>query len=55
MDDESLNPSTMLTAIALYSASAKDLNAMDCFLDFHDMRESPKKMQQSVVDLLVSM
>ena len=40
--------------MALYSASAEDLENIDCFLDFHEIRESPKKMQKLVVDLLVS-
>ena len=34
-----------LTAIALYSASVDDLENMDCFLDFREIRDSPKKTQ----------
>ncbi len=41
-------------AIALYSASAEDLDTVVCFLDLHDTREFPKKMQYPVVDLRVS-
>ena len=40
--------------MALYSTSAEDLETMNCFLDFHEIRESPKKIQYPVVDLLVS-
>jgi hypothetical protein len=41
-------------AMALYSASAEDLETMDYFLERHEMRESPKKMQKPVTDLRVS-
>ena len=47
--------SQTITAIALYFASAKDLDTIDYFLDFQEIRESPKNMQYLVVDLLVSM
>ena len=40
--------------MALYSTSTEDLETMDCFLNFHEIRESPKKTQYPVVDLLVS-
>ena len=40
--------------MVLYSASAEDLETMDCLLDFHEIRESPKKIQYPVVDHLVS-
>ena len=40
--------------MALYFASAEDLETIDCFLDFHEIRESPKKMQKLVANLLVS-
>ena len=40
--------------MALYSASTEDLETMNCFLDFHEIRESPKKTQYPMVDLLVS-
>ena len=42
------------TAIALYSASADDLDIVVCFLDFQDINDSPKKMQYPVTDFLVS-
>lgn len=42
-------------ARAWYSASAEDLDMVACFLDHHDINESPKKMQKPVVDFLVSM
>ena len=41
-------------AIVLYSASVEDLDTVVCFLDLHDTREFPKKMQYPVVDLHVS-
>ena len=40
--------------MALYSASTENLEITDCFLDFHEIKESPKKTQYPVVDLLVS-
>ena len=40
--------------MALYSASTENLETTDCFLDFHEIKESPKKTQYPVVDLLVS-
>ena len=40
--------------MALYSASTEDLETIDCFLDFHEIKESPKKMQKPMVDLRVS-
>ena len=40
--------------MARYSASAEDWDTIDCFLDFHDIKESPKNTQYPVVDLLVS-
>ena len=46
--------SYVVTAMALYFASAEDLETIDCFLDFHEIRESPKKMQKLVANLLVS-
>ena len=46
--------SQTVKAMALYSASAKDLETIDCFLDFHEINESPKNTQNPVVDLLVS-
>ena len=38
----------------LYSASADDLETVCCFLDFLEIRESPRKTQKLVNDLLVS-
>lgn len=35
-----------------YSASPNDLEMVDCFLAFHETKESPKKMQKPVVDFL---
>ena len=40
--------------MALYSASAEDLDMVVCFLDFQETKESPRKMQKPVVDLLES-
>ena len=37
--------SQVATAMDLYSASAEDLKAVFCFLDFQDTKESPMKMQ----------
>ena len=31
--------------MALYFTSADDLDTMDYFLDFYEIKESPKKMQ----------
>ncbi|GJV19607.1 alcohol dehydrogenase 1 [Tanacetum coccineum] len=45
--------SQQVKAIALYSASADDLDTTACFLDFHEIVESPRRMQYPVVDLLV--
>jgi hypothetical protein len=38
----------------LYSDSAEDLETVCYFLDFHDIKESPKKTQKPVTDLLES-
>lgn len=38
---------------ALYLASMEDLETVTYFFDFHDMRESLKKIQKFEVDLLV--
>ena len=40
--------------IALYSASAEDLETVCCFFDFQDIKESPRNTQYPVIDLLVS-
>lgn len=41
-------------AIALYSASAEDLDTTPCFLDFQDTKEEPIKTHCPLNDLLVS-
>ena len=41
-------------AIALYSASAEDLETVCCFFDFQDIKESPRNTQYSVIGLLIS-
>ena len=43
-----------VTAIALYSASADDLETVDCFFALQEINESPKKTQYPVIDFLVS-
>ena len=43
-----------VTAIALYSASADDLEIVDCFFALQEINESPKKTQYPVTDFLVS-
>ena len=40
-------------ARALYYASVEDLDTVTCFLDFHEISESPKNTQNSAVDFLV--
>jgi len=37
-------------ARALYSASAEDLETVDCFFDFQLIKDDPRKMQNLVVD-----
>ena len=51
---ESKKFSQVQIAIALYSASAEDLETVDCFFDFHETNESPMNIQYPVIDLLVS-
>jgi hypothetical protein len=41
-------------AMALYSASAEDLETMDYFLERQEMRESSQKIQKPITDLRVS-
>ena len=41
-------------AMALYSASTKDLDTVVCFFDLHDTKECPRKIYYPVVDLWVS-
>jgi hypothetical protein len=42
--------SQQATAMARYSASADDREMVCCFLDFQEMRESPRKVQKPVTD-----
>ena len=42
------------TAMALYFDSAEDRETVCCFLDFHEIKDSPRKTQNPVTDLLVS-
>jgi hypothetical protein len=46
--------SQVTAAIDRYSASADDLDTVCCFLDFQDIKESPRKTQNPVTDLLES-
>lgn len=46
--------SHVVAARTLYSASVEDLEIVGCFFEHQDMRESPKNMQNPVMDLLVS-
>jgi len=43
-----------VVARARYSASVEDLEIVPYFLDLQDTREEPRKMQNPVVDFLVS-
>lgn len=42
------------TAKELYSNFVKDRDIVFCFLDFHEIKESPGKTQKLVIDLLMS-
>ena len=46
--------SQIATTMARYSDSAEDLKIVCCFLDFQETRDSPRKTQNPVTDLLVS-
>ena len=46
--------SLLTDAKALYSTSSEDLETVACFLDFQEIMESPRKMQNPVMDILVS-
>lgn len=46
--------SQLVKAMARYSASAEERETVVCFFDFHEINESPRKMQKPVTDLLVS-
>ena len=45
--------SEVVADMALHSDSADDLDTMDCFLDFHEINDLPKKIHSPVVDLRV--
>ena len=44
----------VVIAMALYLASAEDLETIDCFLERQEMRESPRNMQKPVTERRVS-
>ena len=44
--------SKQVFAIARYSASADDLDTLVCFLDFQEIIEFPRKMQNPEIDRL---
>lgn len=46
--------SLVVAARAWYSASADKRETVDCFLDFQEINESPRKIQKPVMDLLES-
>lgn len=46
--------SQIATAMDLYLDSPKECETVCCFLDFHEIRDSPRKIQNPVIDLLVS-
>jgi hypothetical protein len=46
--------SQQTVAIDRYSASAKELETIVCFLDFQEIKESPRKTQNPKTDLRVS-
>lgn len=46
--------SLVTDAKALYATNVEDLEVVDCFFDFHDTKESPRKMQNPETDILVS-
>lgn len=39
---------------ARYSASAEERDVVDCFFDFQETKESPRKIQKPVTERLVS-
>ena len=47
--------SQVVEARALYSTSTEDLETMDCFFDFQDIKLWSKNMQYPVIDFLVSL
>ena len=44
----------MVAAKALYSASVEEREMVTCFLDFHEMSESPRKTQKPITERLES-
>lgn len=46
--------SLVVLAKARYSASAEDREVVDCFFDFQETNESPRKTQKPVTERLVS-
>lgn len=40
--------------MALYSNSTENCDTVCCFLDFHEIKDSPRKTQKPVTDLLES-
>jgi len=46
--------SQTVDAITRYFASEDDLETVACFLDFHEIKDSPKKMQNPVMNFLLS-
>jgi hypothetical protein len=42
------------TAMALYFASIEERDMVCCFLDFQEIKESPRNKQKLVTDFLVS-
>ena len=47
--------SQVTLAIARYPTLAEDRETMPCFLDFHEIKESPRKTQKPLMDLLISL
>lgn len=47
--------SQTVKARARYSDSKDDRETVGCFLDFHEIGESPRKIQNLVIDFFVSM
>ena len=53
--DNNHTSSQVTFAIALYSTSADDRGTVFCFLDFHETREFPRKIQNPLIDRLESL
>lgn len=43
-----------MEAMELYSNFADDWEIIVCFIDFYEIKESPRNTQKPVIDLLVS-